>query len=304
MLLIERTEQLRALTGNYYANNDFTKVEGDIEQATEELARLVGEGVIALAEKADDSDPLRRLVQRPIAILATLRMYQKNDLSHEDDGRKFKVSTDGGDKLPWEWQLDRDDALQMEAYYRAVDSLITHLNKTKPEEWTGTALYRATRHLIVRSGAQFDMYFPINRSERTYLLLVPFIREAQLMTVADAYGADWQKLLDEDLDTDASKSESAAHYAAAMAVCLLAMGTALCRLPLKLLPCGVVRGYLAESGMRDSEPASLDDVRRASDWMRADAARWIDKMKRARDGSEPDYELLPKNNPHNKYCRL
>jgi hypothetical protein len=291
MLLIERTEQLRALTGNYYANNDFTKVEGDIEQATEELARLVGEGVISLAEKADDSNPLRRLVQRPIAILATLRMYQKNDLSHEDDGRKFKVSTDGGDKLPWEWQV--------EAYYRAVDSLITHLNKTKPEEWTSTSLYRATRQLIVRSGAQFDMYFPINRSERTYLLLVPFIREAQLMTVADAYGADWQKLVEEEGDT-----ESASHYAAAMATCLLAMATALCRLPLKLLPCGVVRGYLAESGMLDSEPASLDDVRRASDWMRADAARWIDKMKRARDGSEPDYELLPRNHPRNKYCRL
>lgn len=304
LMLIERIEQLRSLTGNYYANNDFTKVEGDIEQATDELARLVGEGVIALAEKADDSDPLRRLVQRPIAILATLRMYQKNDLSHEDDGRKFKVSTDGGDKLPWEWQLDRDDALQMEAYYRAVDSLITHLNKTKPEEWTSTSLYRDTRRLIVRSGAQFDMYFPIGRSERTYLLLVPFIREAQLMTVADAYGADWQKLLDEDLDTNASKSESAAHYAASMAVCLLAMSAALCRLPLKLLPCGVVRGYLAESGMRESEPASLDDVRRASDWMRADAARWIDKMKRARDGSEPDYELLPRNHPRNKYCRL
>ena len=298
-MLIERTEQLRALTGNYYANNDFTKVEGDIEQATEELARMVGEGVIALAEKTDDSDPLRRLVQRPIAILATLRMYQKNDLSHEDDGRKFKVSTDGGDKLPWEWQLDRDDALQIEAYYRAVDSLIVYLNKTKPEEWTGTDLYRATRQLIVRSGAQFDLYYPINRSERTFLLLVPFIREAQLMTVADAYGTGWQKLLDEEGGT-----ESPAHYAAAMATCLLAMSTALCRLPLKLLPCGVVRGYLAESGMRESQPASLDDVRRAADWMRADAARWIDKMKRARDGSEPDYELLPENHPRNKYCRL
>lgn len=133
-MLIDRTEQLRLLTGNYYANNDFTKIEGDIEQATDELARLVGEGVVALAEKAYDDDPLRKLVQRPVAILATLRMYQKNDLSHEDDGRKFKVSTDGGDKLPWEWQLDRDDALQIEAYYRAVDSLIVYLNKTKPEE--------------------------------------------------------------------------------------------------------------------------------------------------------------------------
>ena len=298
-MLIDSSEQLRALTGNYYANNDFTKIQGDIEQATEELAALVGEGVITKAEQAEEGDTLRLKVQRPIAILATLRMYQKNDLSHEDDGRKFKVSTDGADKLPWEWQLDRDDAMQMEAYFRAVDSLINHLNKTKPEEWTGTTLYRSMRQLIVRSGADFDRYFPIGRSERTYLLLVPFIREAQLMTVADAYGSDWPNLLEED-----TANETAAHYAAAMAVCLLAMATALTRLPLKLLPCGVVRGYMAESGMRESQPASLEDVRRASDWMRADAARWIDKMKRARDGSTPDYELLPRNHPKNKYCRL
>ena len=308
MVLIESSEQLRQLTGNYYANNDFAKIQGDIEQATEELAALVGEGVIDKAEQAEEGDPLRLKVQRPVAILATLRLYQKNDLSHEDDGRKFKVSTDGTDKLPWEWQLDRDDALQMEAYFRAVDALINHLNKTKPEEWTSTPLYRSMQQLIVRSGADFDRYFPIQRSERTYLLLVPFIREAQLMTVQDAYGADWDKLiaenLDTDLDTGLSKSETPAHYAASMAVCLLAMATALTRLPLKLLPCGVVRGYMAESGMRESEPASLDDVRRASDWMRADAARWLDKMKRARDGSTPDYELLPKNDPRNKYCRL
>ena len=298
-MLIESSEQLRALTGNYYANNDFAKVQGDIDQATEELAGLVGEGVISLAEQAGEGDRLRLLVQRPIALLATLRLYQKNDLSHEDDGRKFKVSTDGTDKLPWEWQLDRDDALQMEAYFRAVDSLIAYLNKVKPEEWTGTALYRSVRQLIVRSGAEFDRYFPIQRSERTYLLLVPFIREAQLMTVADAYGAGWPELLEETVD-----NETAAHYAAAMATCLLAMATALTRLPLKALPCGVVRGYLAESGMRESEPASLDDVRRAADWMRADADRWVDKMKRARDGSAPDYELLPRNHPRNKYCRM
>ena len=123
-MLIESSEQLRQLTGNYYANNDFAKVAGDIDQATEELAGLVGEGVIALAEQAGEGNRLRLLVQRPIALLATLRLYQKNDLSHEDDGRKFKMSTDGTDKLPWEWQLDRDDALQMEAYWK-IHSMLT-----------------------------------------------------------------------------------------------------------------------------------------------------------------------------------
>ena len=307
-MLIESSEQLRALTGSYYANNDFEKVQGDIEQATDELGRLIGYAVVAKAEQTDEGDRLRTLVQRPVAILACLRLYQKNDLSHEDDGRKFKVSTDGGDKLPWEWQLDRDDALQLEAYYRAVDSLVDYLDETLPEEWTGSRLYRDTRSLLVRNAGEMDRYFPIQRSGRTYLLLVPFLREAQVMTVQDAYGPGWKDLLAEDLDTgldtDSSKSESAAHYAASMATCLLAMSTALTRLPLKVLPCGVVRGYLAESGMRESQPATLDDVRRAADWMRADAARWIDKMKRARDGQAPDYELLPRNHPRHKYCRL
>ena len=298
--LIESAAQLRALTGNYYANNDFQKVQGDIDQAADELGRLIGYAIIAKAEQADEGDRLRLLVQRPVAILACLRLYQKNDLSHEDDGRKFKVSTDGGDKLPWEWQLDRDDAIQLETYYRAVDTLIDYLNEQQPEEWTGSRLYRETQSLIVRNAADMDRYYPIQRSGRTFLLLVPFIREAQLMTVQDAYGAGWKDLLAEDMD----KEETAAHYAACMATCLLAMATALTRLPLKLLPCGVVRGYLAESGMRESEPATLDDVRRASDWMRADAARWIDKMKRARDGEAPDYDLLPCNHRRNKWCRL
>ena len=40
-MLIESSEQLRTLTGNYYANNDFAKVQGDIDQATEELAEFM-----------------------------------------------------------------------------------------------------------------------------------------------------------------------------------------------------------------------------------------------------------------------
>ena len=43
-LLIESSEQLRALTGSYYANNDFAKVQGDIDQATDELEKIL-EGI-------------------------------------------------------------------------------------------------------------------------------------------------------------------------------------------------------------------------------------------------------------------
>ena len=297
MLLINSSEELRQLTGNYYANNDFSKVVGDIEQATEELAELVGEKVMEKAAGRDDAELLKK-VQRPIAILATLRLYRKNDLSHEDDGRKFKVSTDGTDKLPWEWQLDRDDAMHLEEYYRAVDALIRYLNKTNLQEWTESDTYIETQKLIIRSGRELNRYFPTEGSERLYLMLVPFIREVQMRTVSRAYGEKWPELLQE------KGTETEAHYAASMAVALLAMSAALRRLPLRLFPMGVVQGYLAENGMKGSRVPSLDDVARTTAWMAGDGEHWLDEMKRARDGSAPDYQLLPENDRRNKYMRV
>lgn len=110
------SKELRDLTGNYYANNDFDKIITDIELAAEEVSGLIGAELYKKVEewyrekKENGDQELIKKVQRPIALLATLRMYQKNDLSHEDDGRKFKIATDNSEKLPWEWQLDRDDA--------------------------------------------------------------------------------------------------------------------------------------------------------------------------------------------------
>lgn len=296
-LLINSSEELRKLTGNYYANNDFSKIEGDIELATEELAELVGGEVIELASKGDDTELLKK-VHRPIAIMATLRLYRKNDLSHEDDGRKFKVSTDGTDKLPWEWQLDRDDAMHLEEYYRAVDSLIRYLNKVAPDGWKNSPIYIQSQQLIIRNGRELNRYFPTEGSERLYLMIVPFIREVQTRMVSRAYGDGWNDLLNK-LD-----EETPAHYAAAMSVALLAMSIAMRRLPLRLFPVGVLQGYMAQNGMRSSQTPSLDDVARVASWLQGDGEKWMDEMKRERDGSKPDYSLLPENDPHNKYMRL
>lgn len=300
------TKELREITGNYYANNDFNKISGEIDLAGEELAMLVGEKVISLAEnsyhgKEENPDmELVKKVQRPVAILATLRLYRKNDLSHEDDGRKFKVATDNSEKLPWEWQLDRDDALHLEEYYKSVDALIRYLNKKELKEWIDSSLYKLSQSLIIRNVEAFDSYFPIERSERMFLMLVPFIREAQMLTVRRAYGNTWDSLVSEN-----KVPESDVHFAACKAVALLAMSMALRRMSLSVIPGGIVRKFIAENGMGKSETVSLADVERVSDWMSDDAAIWIDEMKRARDGGgSSEYELLPKNDKNNKYCRL
>lgn len=297
------SKELRDLTGNYYANNDFDKIITDIELAAEEVSGLIGAELYKKVEewyrekKENGDQELIKKVQRPIALLATLRMYQKNDLSHEDDGRKFKIATDNSEKLPWEWQLDRDDARHMEDYYKAVDALIRYLNTSDVKEWKESRTYKMSQLLLIRSGADFDIYFPIDKSERTFMLLLPFIKEAQLLYVKKAYGNGWDALLK-------LEESNEVHFAACKAVTLLGMSIALRRMQLKIIPAGVIRGYVSASGAMDSDPASIEDIKLLSEWMKDDAMVWIDEMKKSRDGGPVTYNLLPENDKHNKYMRL
>lgn len=307
-------EELRDLTGNYYANNEFNKIKSDIKVATYHLCKIVGDAVYARALQAYTNQEVSgtdegqiadvakfvELVQRPIAIMATLQMYRKNDVSHEDSGRKVVVASDGTDKIPWEWQLDRDDAIHMEEYYQAVEQLIDYLNKTQLKEWMESEPKRLADTLLIRSGREFDKYFPIQSSERMYLLLVGFIREVQIRHIRPAYGADkWDALLKER-----STPESEVRFAACKATALLSMSLALLRMPLQLIPGGVVRNYMSENGMRESLPASVDDVNRLASWLQQDATDWIVQMKDLRDGNVGDISLLPENDRRNKFCLL
>ena len=307
-------EELRDLTGNYYANNDFHKIQSDIRAASYYLTKVVGEAVYSRAVDAylngeesgtgegqiADVPKFIELVQRPIAIMATLQMYRKNDVSHEDSGRKVTVSSDGTDKIPWEWQLDRDDAIHLEEYYQAVEQLIDYLNKTELKEWMESEQKQLADTLLIRSGREFDKYFPIQSSERMYLLLVGFIREVQIRYIRPAYGTDkWDDLL-----KDRSTPENEVRFAACKATALLSMSLAMLRMPLQLIPGGVVRNYMSENGMRESLPASIDDVKRLASWLQQDATDWIAQMKDLRDGNTGDISLLPENDRHNKYCLL
>ena len=298
--------ELRDVTGNYFANNKFEKVTGEIAAATDELVNIVSQDVYNEIEgyyTGNSEDTLKmelvRKMQRPIAILGTLRMYQKNDLSHEDSGRKIKISSDN-EKLPWEWQLDRDNAQHLEDYYKAVDVLIRALNSSSIEAWKNSRSYKMSQLLLIKNGEDFDSYFPIEKSERTYMLLVPFIKEAQIQHVKKAFGVTgWDDLLQEKVESETEK-----HFAACKAAALMAMSLAIKRLQLKVIPSGVIRAYVAESGAMNSEPASYEDIKLLSQWMNDDAMTWLDEMKKARDGGVVTYQILPNNDPSKKYCRL
>lgn len=295
--------ELRRMTGNYYVGNDFSAIEMDIEDATDELIQVIGRAVYDKAEnaylKGEGNDQVRlvQLVQRPIALLATLHYFQRNDVSHEDSGRKVKLSSDGTDKIPWEWQLDRDDSIHLQTYYSAVERLIRWLNESKDADWQKSDAYRNAAGLLIRSGREFDTYFPISQSERMYILLLPFLREVQIDTVSPSYGEGFETLLE--------SATSDVRYAASKALALLTMSVALRRMPLQLIPYSVVQGFNAANGMADSQPASLADTQRMAAMLEADAADWLERMRQLRDGtSGEDIPLLPSNSKTNKFFRV
>jgi hypothetical protein len=293
-------KELRHMTGNYYAGNDFSVMEMDILDATDELVQVIGKAVYDKAEQAyleNNNDRLVQLVQRPVALLATLHFFQRNDVSHEDSGRKIKLSSDGTDKIPWEWQLDRDDDIHLQAYYASVERLIRWLNETKDSDWLNSDAFRIASGLLIRSGREFDSYFPIAQSERMYILLLPFLREAQIATVAPSYGEGFKDLMDHE--------PSDTRYAASKALALLGMSMALRRLPLQLIPYSVIQGFNSQNGMSSSQPASLNDAHRMAAVLEADAAEWLERMKQLRDGNNgEDIPLLPHNSRNNKFLRL
>lgn len=303
-------EELRTLTGSYYASNDFEKIKTDILLATEELSKVVGTAVISKANAVynaitpETDETYRELVQYiqlPIALLATLSMYQRNDVSHEDSGRKVKIDSTN-EKLPWEWQLKRDDELHLNSYYKAVDRLITFLDLKNPDEWKNSDQKKVSSSLFIRNAAMFDTQFPINGSGRMYMLLLPFIKEVERRYIKPALGEDYALLLSGDGITDAKKALLEYVYPP---IAHLAMSLAIRRMPLGLIPSGIVRNYVSSSQtMSASEPASMEDIRRVSDWLFDDGMTLLEEMKRERNGGTVTFQLLPSNDSRNKYMKV
>ena len=46
----------------------------------------------------------------------------------------MKIDADH-EKMPWEWQLNRDDEIRLDDYYQGVDNLLEYLERKKIAEW-------------------------------------------------------------------------------------------------------------------------------------------------------------------------
>lgn len=311
-MIIKSSKELRKLTGSWYASNDFEPIEQDIVMETEELAKFIGDDIVEKAlEIADKEAPtaeetkLLKHVQLPIALMAVYRFFQSNNVSHDQSTRKIKVDSEN-EKLPWEWMLDRDDAAHLSKAQRALDRLIAFLDKSEYSEWNDSPNKKTARSLFVNNTEVFGEYYPIDNSARFYYLAVPLLREIQVVQLKPILGEDYQPLLDNFQEDHLSGYQKELLDYVRRAQVLATIALAVRRLNTKVLPDGIVKALKSQGQtVNATRPANVDEISYFSKRMELDAFDYIDKIKRKRFENTPeylDYQLLPKNDPKNKFA--
>lgn len=304
-------EELRSLTGSYFANNDFAKVSGQIEQVSEEVRRMIGGETFSEIEKRyvnAQADDIITLLQRPIAIMATLRMYQRNDVSHEDSGRKVKIDSQN-EKIPWEWQLKQDDLMQMEDYYRTMDVLMCALENSADTvlsaAWKNSHACKDADKLLIRSGEQMRTFTDIEQPYYSFYFLLPYLKQVQKDTVERHFGTGFADLLSisKRLQKNQDDEESSAHWYACMALVNLTLSRAALNTFVRPLPYGIIRGLL-KNGANMKDKASVEELKLMVHTLRDDGMRFIDRMKYYRDSSVMDIPLVHENDSNNKFMIL
>lgn len=310
-MIIKNNDELRALTSSWYASNDFERIKQDIELETEDLAKIVGDDIIELAQNiadkespTDDEKKFLNRVALPIALMAVFRYGQSNIVAH-DQKRIIKLD-EKNEKMPWEWMLDRDDAAHLSKAQRAVDRLIDYLDKEEIEAWMSSEQRKAAKGLFVYNTALFAEYYPVVTSARFFMLAIPLLKEIQVTRIKDALGADYKPLLDAVIADDVQNDKVDLLDMVRRAMVLATIALAVRRLNVQVLPEGLIKAVRSEgSSVNANKPASVQDVRFFEIRMNEDADRFIDKIKRERNKATPEnleYRMLPKNDPKDKFA--
>lgn len=222
---------------------DFSKWEPVLPLGIRDVTAIIGpEPVQALAEFYDGdfvdgdtamTEALAHL-QQAVALFTWLKIIPTLDAQHDGTGRQRRLGENEKGLTALQEFKDERNILQMA--YEAVDALIEVMDREEFEFWTGSRKYRLRKGLLIQSKEEFDEYYTIG-SHRLFVTLLPIIREVQGAQVAPVLGRYMPQLLAyEDRDITDLLREPACR-----AVVLLTMQKAIERLPVEVIPEGVVQ---------------------------------------------------------------
>lgn len=245
--------ELYQLTGTFQASVPFDSIRSEVIAAEEEVSAIIGKDVYNAAVEAyenNESPDFVDAVRRPVACLAIWQYSRLTGVSHGDTGRKLKV--DEGEKVPFEWMLDRDDREMRDRYYRALDSLFRFLEANDVSRWDGRKL---TSGCVVKSLDRFEEVYPLEHSHYMFARLVPLMTESQ-RKLSDIIGQDALTAL-------ISGTESNIAPLSRRFVILSSLILAIKRWSLDAFPLSIARRFSPSyQGNRESRAATVEEI----DW--------------------------------------
>ena len=240
------SEELVNVLGLIDRDLEFTKWEPILPLATKELVSIIGpEPVAALdsyyrddtktqADADKDWDEALRLAQQAIAMFAWIKVIPTLDAQHSTAGRgKHLGENEHGMTAVQEFK-DEENIRSMA--YQAVDALVAEMEEKAFSWWTSSKKHQQLQTLLIRDKDTFDEFFVIG-SHRLFLTLIPMIREVQDAYLVPILGYQrMSALLDGTSDLPANILPMVQRPLA-----LLAMKRAVERLPIEVLPDGIVQ---------------------------------------------------------------
>lgn len=300
------SEELYNLTGTWYAANDFAGITHDIESAEREVGKLIGKAVYdkALAyynsnqysasqDTKDINNLLVRRMQLPVAYRAMALYYQRNGVSHENTGRKVKIGEN--EKTPWAWQLEKDDAMMRDTYYRSLDELFEFLEGSKMPEWKEAPAHKRLAESVIKTLEQFEAVYPLDGSYYMFYKLAPYMKEVQQRFVQPISGDSYKNILAGD---DTPETNAARHF-----VALKTMLIGVQRFAIEVFPSGIAQRFIESfQGKTGRKAPSQEALSLYLAILDKQAAVAMQEFRDVLDASQAEeFPLLPPNDPRNKF---
>lgn len=267
------TQELVEALGMIDTCTDFSKWKPYISLSVRRLTAIIGDGVydkVLEFYHSDGDDPggkltrLLGMVQQSVALFTWLKIIPTLDAQHGNTGRQKRAGDN--EKSLTALQEYKDEANILSQAYESVDALIAYLEQEQFDFWLESGKRKAISELLLASKEEFDFYYVIG-SHRLFLTLVPIIREVQQRYIIPVVTRErYERLISGDPVAPGLRD------AACRPLALLSMSKAVERLPVEVLPDGVVQVQLTGS-VREKPRAEAEARKAVAKSLEQDAAR-------------------------------
>lgn len=268
-------EELVKALGMIADNADFSKWEPALLMAHRQLSAIVGSDVTdaiagLYAETNGEDDEVVQAAQRAVAFFAWHRIIPTLDAQHGTGGRQRKLGENEKGLTALQEYKDEQNVLNMA--YESVDLLFDIMENGAFPFWQQSRTKAELHGLLIRSKYEFDRYYHIG-SHRLFFSLLPMIREVQTTAILSTVGGvRLQRLQEGDEQLCGEMLEECQRV-----IALLTMKKAVERLPVEVLPDGVVQVQQTGS-VKEKLRAERETRRAVAVSLGEDAARYLQDL--------------------------